>query len=53
VVSVTNISKMGDTKLVIYVPTKYHEEMKKSFKGKPMLVSCQEAILETEDESQK
>jgi hypothetical protein len=32
---IANISKMGDRKPVIYVPTKYHEEMKKSFKGKP------------------
>jgi hypothetical protein len=35
---------MGDKKLVIYIPAKYHDEMRKSFEGKPMISTCKEAI---------
>ena len=43
---------MGDRKLVIYIPAKYHEEMRNSFEGKPILITCQEAIPE-KDENKK
>jgi hypothetical protein len=35
--------------LVIYIPAKYHEEMRTSFEGKPMLITCQEAIPENKE----
>jgi hypothetical protein len=46
---IANLSRMGDRKLVIYIPAKYHEEMRKSFEGKPMLITCQEAIPENKE----
>ena len=45
---IANLSRMGDKKLVIYIPAKYHEEMRRSFEGKPMIVTCKEAIPEKE-----
>ena len=49
---IANMSKMGDRKLVIYIPAKQHEIMRKLFEGKPMLITCQEAIPETNEEEE-
>jgi hypothetical protein len=43
---IANLSKMGEKKMIIYVPVRYQEEMLRAFEGKPMIVTCKEALPE-------
>jgi hypothetical protein len=38
------LSTMGEKKVVIYIPQDYHKDMLKSFKGKALKITVEEAI---------
>jgi hypothetical protein len=46
---IANLSKIGEKKVVIYIPVKYHKEILKAFRDKPMIVTCKEALPEEEN----
>jgi hypothetical protein len=47
---IANLSKMGEKKLVIYVPINEHKRLLKEFKDKSMIVTCEEAIKDEPEE---
>jgi hypothetical protein len=38
------ITTMGDRKVIIYIPQYFHSQIKKSFKGKQVKVTIEDAI---------
>jgi hypothetical protein len=41
---IARLSTMGEKKLVIYIPEKYHKDMLRLYKGKDLKVTVEEAI---------
>jgi hypothetical protein len=38
------ITTMGDRKVIIYIPQDFHSQVKKSFKGKQVKVTIEDAV---------
>lgn len=38
------ITTMGQKKVIIYVPMQYHRDVLKSFKGKPVKITLEDAL---------